>query len=172
MGYAWVHIPFGKLRTILKVKVHVFDYPSTAPMLLSYQVMKSNKRNMVITEKRLQSGDDPSRYVSYEDINHLPVYKWPPHMNAELRPQTSVSLYTVQELRNIHRRTGHQPPRKIMKTLESTPRANDLPTDTRAMLNRIAKFCRVCQILSKPPERFRFVVHDDARFNHEIVSMW
>eukprot|EP00171_Calliarthron_tuberculosum_P004994 IDg4994t1 len=169
IGTAVVHIPFGKLLHLLRVEVHVFDYPSTAPMLLCYEVMKSQKWNMMIPQRRLQSAMHPDLYVKYEEIDGLPVYRWHPKQNSTIIDETSASLYTVQQLRNMHRRTGHQAPNRLMKILEAIPRKEELPPDTRAMLQRIAKSCKACQILAKPPERFRFIVHDESRFNHELI---
>lgn len=53
MGYAWVHIPFGNLKEVLKVKMHLFYYSFTELMLLSYDVMKDNRWDMVISARRL-----------------------------------------------------------------------------------------------------------------------
>eukprot|EP00171_Calliarthron_tuberculosum_P023596 IDg23596t1 len=169
-GYAWVYLPFGRLKELLRVKMHLFDLPSSAPMLLSYDVMKDNNWDMVISAKRLQSSKNSDNFVEYKELDGLPVYKWAASMNSVLRHQnTAVSLYTIQELRNIHRRTGHPSSTRLMKILERSPRVSDLRPDTRAMLKRIGNSCKACQIMAKPPERFRFVLHDETLFNHELL---
>ena len=56
-----------------------------------------------------------------------------------------------------------------MSILERIPNTHALGPDTRAMLERISKSCKACQLNGKPPERFRFVLHDQSRFNHEIL---
>ena len=38
------------------------------------------------------------------------------------------------------------------------------------MLNRMVKSCKACQIHSRPPQRFRFVLHNEKRFNHVILA--
>eukprot|EP00171_Calliarthron_tuberculosum_P011974 IDg11974t1 len=124
---------------------------------------------MVISGCRLQSSKHKNCYVQYEEMDGLPVYRWSPNQNSELRMSKQVSLYTVQELRNIHRRTGHPSARRLMNILESSPNSSDLPRDTRSMLIRIEKSCRACQLYTKAPESFRFVIKDDARFNHEVL---
>ena len=43
-----------------------------------------------------------------------------------------------------------------------------LEPTTRAMLQRIVKSCKARQIQAKLPERFRFIVHDEARFDHVL----
>lgn len=139
MGYAWICIPFGKLEPLLRVKTHIFDDPSTAPMLLSYDVMKTQGWDMVISACRLQSAKDNSRFVEYDELDGLPVYRWSQSMNSELCMSKFSSLYTVQELRNIHRRTGHPSGRRLMKILQSSPQNSDLPPETRATLIRISK---------------------------------
>lgn len=170
IGYAWVVVPFGNLKPILRVLTHIFDHPSTAPMLLSYDVMKKEGWDMVISNRRLQSSADKSKYVVYDEVHGLPMYRWNMPSNVELRNHSAItSLYTIQELRNIHRRTGHPSAKRLMQILEASPRPLDLPPETKSMLNRISKSCRACQIISKPPERFRFTIHDESRFNHEIL---
>ena len=169
IGTTKIAIPFGKLVRSIVLDVHVFGDPSTAPLLLSYAVMKKNCWNMLIPLKRLASADDPNKFVTYQEIDGLPVYRWRPEKNVALITNVCSTLFSAQELRNIHRRTGHQSPKRLMKFLECHPHTEALSPDTRAMLHRIVKSCKACQTYAKPPQRFRFVLHDEARFNHVIL---
>ncbi len=169
MGTVWITIPLGKLVKKITVLTHVIDSPSTAPFLLAYSVMKENRWNMIIAQTRLQSEDDPERYVEYEEISGLPVYRWHPSANVVMYFSEFVSLYTLQELRNIHRRAGHPSTGRLMRILQRIESPEELPVSTRSMLKRVEKSCRACQLNGKTPERFRFLLTDESRFNHEVL---
>ena len=168
IGTTRIIVPFGKLADFIVLDTHIFGKPSIAPILLSYQVMKEKRLNMMIPQKRLVSEDDTSKFVEFTEICGVPMYQWHPSKNITLRLVDGASLFTIRELRNIHRRTGHQSPSRMMKFLERHPNDHLLTQDTRAMLNRIVRSCKACQMHAKPPQRFRFVIHDEARFNHVL----
>eukprot|EP00171_Calliarthron_tuberculosum_P019353 IDg19353t1 len=117
-----------------------------------------------------QSSENRKHCVKYSEVPVLPVYKWRQTMNSVLRYyKASKYLYMVQELRNIHRRTGNPSTSRLMQILQRSPHISDLRPETRALLNKISDSCRARQIMGNPPERFRFSLHDDALFNHELV---
>ena len=169
IGTAAVSIPFKPLVEVLVLHVHVFDFPSTAPFLLCYAEMKKQGWDILIGKKRLVSSDDHEKFVKFEEIDGLPVYRWHPSQNVELRTETNVSLFTYQELRNIHRRMGHPTAKRLMELLKKHPDADSLGPNTRAMLQRIVNSCKACQLLAKAPQRFRFTLHDESRFNHVVL---
>lgn len=50
IGRARILIPFGNLELVVELWVHVFDDPSTALILLSYEVLKANRWNVLIPQ--------------------------------------------------------------------------------------------------------------------------
>ncbi len=92
IGTAEVYTPFGQLCLLLKIEVHIFDHPSTAPLLLSYAVMKEHRWDMIISENHLRSSTDHSVLVKYDDISGIPIYRWHPSLNGRnhVLPQLNV----------------------------------------------------------------------------------
>lgn len=106
--------------------------------------------------------DSPEKFVEFEEVNGLPVYRWISNLKANLRLLRAVTIYMAQQLRNIHRRAGHVPSKRLMRMTECTTGADGLEPNTRAMLERIAKSCKAYQ-------RFCFIIHEESLFNRELI---
>jgi hypothetical protein len=39
----------------------------------------------------------------------------------------------------------------------------------KAAIARINRYCHLCQLYSKAPDRFRFMIRDDAEFNYRLI---
>eukprot|EP00171_Calliarthron_tuberculosum_P002835 IDg2835t1 len=113
MGYAWVSIPFGKLKNML-----------------------TNNGSCKFLSEDYSAPKSPNRYIEYKEANGIPVYLWPPELNNEFRMNSFSTLYTIQELRRLHKRTGHPSVDRLVKVLQANPRTADLLADTRAMLEK------------------------------------
>ena len=98
------------------------------------------------------------------------MYRWHSFMNQMLRNQEVAILFTAQELRRMHRRTGHPSTNRLIRILEQHRSSHELNPEICSTLQKIAKSCKLYQPNSKPPQRFRFVLHNDFRFKY-VISM-
>ena len=71
---------------------------------------------------------------------------------------------TESELRRIHRRFGHPSVRRLFKILQRA----GYDTEFKA-IEHLTKYCHQCQINSKAPGRFKFILKDDYNFNFEVI---
>lgn len=69
--------------------------------------------------------------------------------------------YTDIELRQLHRRFGHPSVRRLARVLERSGHEID-----RKALEHLTKYCRLCQLHSRAPGRFKFTLRDDREFNY------
>src|SRR4051794_14763795 len=71
---------------------------------------------------------------------------------------------TETELRHLYCRFEHPSVAQLHKVLQ---RAGH-PIETKA-LKALSRVCHQCQMNASRPARFKFTLHDDYEFNHEIV---
>ena len=69
---------------------------------------------------------------------------------------------TETELRQLHRRFGHPSVRRLTKVLERAGHSDI----NRRMIEYLTKYCEHCQLYSKSPGRFKFMLKDDYNFNY------
>ena len=70
---------------------------------------------------------------------------------------------TETELRQLHRRFGHPSAMKLRLLLERSGHEVNKPA-----LDRLTKYCSLCQKHGKSPGRFKFTLRDDVNFNYSI----
>jgi hypothetical protein len=78
------------------------------------------------------------------------------------------TLLSESELRIFHRNLGHPSDSTIRRTLDA---ANVSEPNNRYELEKVARHCRACQLLSTKPKRFRVSLRDDitGEFNYIIM---
>lgn len=73
------------------------------------------------------------------------------------------SHLTDVKLRLLHRQFSHPSIHPIVRVLERSHHDFDIKA-----IERLIKFCHVCQLHRKLPERFKFVLRVDNDFNHAV----
>lgn len=99
----------------------------------------------------------------------LPCVRHSGHIHLCFQPPTPAQriLYTESQIRRLHRHLHHPSARKLFDLLRRADPEN-LPPDTRAMIDTIARKCQTCQRHSSAPLSFRVRFPDDVSFNREI----
>lgn len=95
------------------------------------------------------------------------VRKWGhPWMLLNQREEAMAYSYlTKPELRQLHRRFGHPSVQRLTKLLQ---RAGYNKVDAYT-IKHLTKFCKQCQLHSKSPGRFKFILKDDLNFNYSVL---
>ncbi|KAK6218082.1 hypothetical protein QIS74_02513 [Colletotrichum tabaci] len=70
---------------------------------------------------------------------------------------------TDPELRRLHRRFGHPSVQRLHKVLHEAGHKVEM-----SAIEHLTMVCHQCQMNGSAPQRFRFTIHDDCAFNHEI----
>lgn len=152
-GVATCKIPMNAL--VLSIDIHVVD--TDVPILLSladmnkYQIYYDNTKDLLIHKK---SGSTARVQLKF---GH-PFIVWNPQLNC---------LYTKAELTRLHRRFGHPQTEKLVNLLKRAE-PEKLDINTRAMLDKIVKHCKLCQLHSQRPRRFKFTLRSEKHFNQVI----
>jgi len=150
---AEVQFPFS--GRLLEILLHVVD--ADVPMLLSLadmDILGLYYNN--VSDLLIHSATNTSVGI-VRKFGH-PFYSWSPILHC---------MYTETELHRLHRRFGHPHVDKLIQFLHRVEN-NKVSENTRALLLKIAKYCKACQIYSYKPRRFKFTLCDDVDFNHSI----
>ena len=87
-----------------------------------------------------------------------PLVTWNPFIKC---------MFTVQELSRLHRRFGHPQAMKLFNFLKRAE-PEKIDRKTRSRLEKIVKYCKLCQLHSQKPRRFKFTLREDKNFNEVI----
>jgi len=147
-----------------RVTFHIVDAPT--PFLLCLRDMDElgielhNVRNELVSASGV-------RVPVYRKWGHAWFY--PDGLEAGAQrigsPDNPRALFlTEAELRHVHKRFGHPSVRKMHKFL--TRAGEDVEISALELINR---FCHYCQKHQNAPQRFKFKLHKEADFNHEIL---
>ncbi|MGI4816881.1 MAG: integrase catalytic domain-containing protein, partial [Janthinobacterium lividum] len=162
IGSCNIPMPFGY------VKFYIF--PIDTPFLLSMADMQHHNVYLKnITNELIQADGDK------KDLRSWPVtmkygHAWITKNLAQTitfdKQGLPHTFLTEQELRNIHRRLGHPSVNRMIKILE---RSDHEDVRHRDLVEKIAKYCELCQKNGKAPGRFKFNYKDDSEFNAVLV---
>lgn len=132
------------------------------------------------TQSEVQSTDDPRCSVfandsSTTDQNSFDEPSVPPASDGiQSKPPPEPDdkkrkLFTDDELRQIHSRSGHPHWRRMASFLKRvTP--DRCPPDVRQQLQKIVDACKACAIYGAPPRRVQVALpHEDGKFNEEVI---
>ena len=144
-----VPTPFGD------IDFHIV--PTNTPFLMCIQDMD-----------RMKIKFDNLSNVLIQGEKRVPIVrKWGHPWMLIQDPEKAIAYnhLTESELRQLHRRFGHPSVRKLTRVLQ---RAGYNDIDTRT-IEHLTKFYEQCQLHSKSPGRFKFVLKDDREFNYSVV---
>lgn len=153
-GVARITMPFRSM--LISFDIHVLEN-TDVPILLSLHDMDklgiyfNNLVNLLVQPSSQNSVPVQRRY------GH-PFYKW---------CNITSCMYTKNELNRLHRRFGHPSADKLYNLLKRA-NLNDLPEGTRATLEKISKYCRLCQFHAQRPRRFKFTLRTEKDFNQSV----
>eukprot|EP00171_Calliarthron_tuberculosum_P003348 IDg3348t1 len=68
----------------------------------------------------------------------------------------------------LHRRFGHPSVNKLINVLKRAE-PDKIDESTRAALNRIVNYCKLCQYHAQKPRRFKFTIRSEKGFNQQVV---
>jgi hypothetical protein len=80
----------------------------------------------------------------------------------------SEMMFTQHELQKLHKSFFHPSVDKLMNLFKRA-QIQDLPSNTRATLEDIARHCDTCQRFGAKPFRFRVSLPDEVVFNHTVA---
>lgn len=90
-----------------------------------------------------------------------------PTIFNELSTYAAESFLTEIQLRRLHRRFGHPSASKLISLLKRAGYANNIDKES---IERLTRYCVMCQKHGKSPGRFKFTLKDDnQQFNYCVV---
>ena len=107
----------------------------------------------------------------YRNKGHAWIYPEDPNPKisiinnfSELDTYVSESLLSESELRRLHRRFGHPSASKLINLLQRAGYADNLDNTT---IEKLTRYCTMCQKHGKSPGRFKFTIQGDTKqFNY------
>jgi len=99
-----------------------------------------------------------------KDGTTIPVVRKWGHPFFNIRKEETMSFFTEQELRRLHRRFGHPRTERLYNMLKNAGHDVD-----PSVLKEIKKFCHMCQTHDPAPQRFKFTIKDNLHFNYKVV---
>lgn len=83
-------------------------------------------------------------------------------------------MFTMPELKRLHRRFGYPNADKLFHLLKRAE-PDKVEDKTRSRLEEIVQHCKLCQFHAQKPRRFKFTLQDEKNFNQvsflDIVSI-
>lgn len=155
LGRAAIDFPLGPIWTTIEIYI----LPRFIPILLSLRDMDKlgvyfdNIDNLLV-HKQSNMSQTVERHFGHAVIN------WNPHLQC---------AFTEAQLRRLHRRFGHPSANKLVNLLEKSD-TDEATQETRDILDKISRQCRLCQRHNQARRRFRFTIRDDAHFNHSLYT--
>ena len=112
------------------------------------KVYSNNVENVLVSENK-------QAFSVIRRFGH-PFLLWAGPLQAYIMQSFNINpcYLTEGELRQLHRRFGHPSPKKLQSVLE-----NSGHEVSKAMLEKLTKFCTFCQKHSKSPGRFKFTIY-------------
>ena len=153
-GIAKCTIPFGTFTIDFEVQILA---DADIPILLSLADMDRmmlKYDNIQDILEHIPSGEKVSVHRKY---GH-PFYKW---------CNMTISLFTEQELRRLHKRFGHPSSEKLFNLLKRADIESITPS-TRKALEKISDSCDLCQRNGQKPRRFKFTLREEKDFNQSV----
>src|SRR4051794_37952255 len=93
------------------------------------------------------------------------VHKWGhPWLELTMEKVLMYNYLTEVELRHLHRRFGHPSVARLHRVLQRA----EHPVKIK-MLELLNRVYHQCQMNAAHPARFKFMLCDDCKFNHEII---
>jgi Reverse transcriptase (RNA-dependent DNA polymerase) len=136
-------------------KVDVIDFE--LPLLIGLDAMR---KLQITIDPTSMTARLPDCYIPLVCIgNHIGLDWTPPHEVAE--------FYTKAELRNLHKNLMHPSALKLHALLRKA-QYEELPPETRNILEEISHECESCQRHTKGPVYFRIRDVDNVIFNQEL----
>ncbi|KAH0425958.1 polyprotein [Colletotrichum camelliae] len=148
LGTTVVKTPFGPLY------FHVV--PANTPFLLCLRDMDQLGIKFDNLTNCLQQGT----------VRVPVVRKWghPWMLLSQLERGLAWNHLTDVELRRLHRRFGHPSIDRLYRLLTNS--GNDVE---REAIEKLTKYCHLCQMNGKRPVRFKFTLRDEYNFNYEVI---
>ena len=158
IGHATIPIPFVDLDKIIDVDFRVISQSQST--LLSLSDLKRNGLDISIQDETV-SFKHKIQTLVYE--NDFLKHKWNPW-------ESSIILYTEQELQRLHRNFGHPSVSTLRKVLK-TANPSEMDSITKKAIEDLTRKCDICQKHATAPRRFKLTVGcDDLRFNHVVAA--
>lgn len=156
IGAALLQIPFRDLRLI--IDIHFLIIPDDIPSFLSMNDMADNGLDIYIRAWHIRFG---SLAHSLRMVNYFLIENWGP-------PDMPFVLYTERELVRVHRIFEHATIRSTENILSRA--GNDrLTLQTRKVIEKITRQCKVCASYAAAPRRFKVTMGADRlRFDNTV----
>lgn len=156
--YVTIQIPFVDLDIVIDLNFRVISQNQST--LLSLSDLKQNGLDISIRDETV-SFKHKLQPLLYE--NDFLKHKWMPW-------ESSIILYTEEELSRLHRNFGHPSVTRLQKVLK-TANPEEMDTPTKQAIDELTRKCNVCQKHASAPRRFKLTVGcDDLRFNHTVAA--
>jgi transposase InsO family protein len=128
------------------------------PLLIGLDVQKAEQIDVSVSTKTLICRRNGST-IPLDDDGHL-VLRWP---IGQFK-----TYYTKPQLQRLHRHLLHPSPKKLYELLRRA-RPEDLPPETRSMIDDITRACETCATWDRRLTTFRIRDIDDVVFNQELL---
>jgi hypothetical protein len=127
-------------------------------LLIGLDVQKAEQIDVSASTKTLICRRNGST-IPLDDDGHL-VLRWP---IGQFK-----TYYTKPQLQRLHRQLLHPYSRKLYELLRRA-RPEDLPPETRSMIDDITRGCETCATWDRRPTTFSIRDIDDVVFNQELL---